>query len=313
MKFFLLLFVIASISPGTFAQSKQVGKLTSEFEYDSKLPLEVNEISVKEDKGAKIHDLTYPSLKGGRVTAYLVTPKTKGKFAGVIFLHPGPGNRSTFLAEAVSLTQNGVVSLLIDAPFRRPEPWRKTMNPPKDPDNEKELYIQTVLDLRRGVDLLFSRNEVDKQRIGYVGHSFGATWGGVLAGIEKRIKAFVLMAGRPSLTEWIQTTQDPNVIKARNSIAPEELKIYLKKLAPLDTVRYITKAKPSNLFFQFGLQDESVLKAESDRILALVGDSKTVKWYEADHQGVGTDKKALADRTAWLAKKLGLKIKAENL
>jgi hypothetical protein len=33
-----------------------------------------------------------------------------------------------------------------------------------------------------------------------VGHSFGAIFGGILSGVEKRVKAFVLMAGTGSFT-----------------------------------------------------------------------------------------------------------------
>ena len=41
---------------------------------------------------------------------------------------------------------------------------------------------------------LIARDDVDPERLGYVGHSLGATWGGALAGVEKRVKAFVLMS-----------------------------------------------------------------------------------------------------------------------
>jgi cephalosporin-C deacetylase-like acetyl esterase len=310
--FFVLLFVVASISVDAFSQSKKVGRLNSEFEYDSNLPLELVIIGDKVQDGVNILDLTYASLKGGPVTAFLVTPVKQGKFAGVIFFHPGPGNRFTFLDEAISLAHNGVVSLLIDAPFRRPEPWRRTINPPHDPENEREMYIQTVLDLRRGIDLLLSRKEVDAKRIGYVGHSFGATWGGVLAGIEKRISAFVLIAGRPSLTDWIRTTEDPNVVRARTSIPPEKLRSYLEKLAPLDSVRYIPLAKRESLFFQFALQDENVLESEAKTIIPFVDKSNSIKWYEADHQSVRNHKQAMADRTAWLGRRLRLGIIPKN-
>jgi len=62
--------------------------------------------------------------------------------------------------------------------------------------------VQTVIDLRRAVDVVLSRPGVDPKRIGFVGHSFGATWGGVLAGVEKRIKAYVLMAGLPDIADF---------------------------------------------------------------------------------------------------------------
>ena len=45
----------------------------------------------------------------------------------------------------------------------------------------------------REVDLLAARPDVDEKRLGFVGFSFGATLGGILAGVERGIKAYALM------------------------------------------------------------------------------------------------------------------------
>ena len=78
------------------------------------------------------------------------------------------------------------------------EAWGKTMG---EPEHDRQEHTKTTIDLLRAVDLLTSRSEVDAGRIGYVGHSFGALFGGILAGVEKRIKAFVLMSGVGSFTD----------------------------------------------------------------------------------------------------------------
>ena len=49
-----------------------------------------------------------------------------------------------------------------------------------------------VIDLRRAVDLLSLRADVDRKRIGYVGHGFNAHTGAILAGVEIRIDSYVL-------------------------------------------------------------------------------------------------------------------------
>ena len=53
----------------------------------------------------------------------------------------------------------------------------------------REDKTQLLTDLRRGVDLLVARAEVDPARIGYVGHSLGSTLGGVLVGYGARLAA----------------------------------------------------------------------------------------------------------------------------
>ena len=168
------------------AQVQKWDKLSTMFAYNKNLPLEVKERHI-EDRGiARVHDITYASPMGGDVPAYLVIPDRKGPFAAVLFLHPGQGDRSTFLPEAVTLAQFGVVSLLIDAPYMRPAPWTKRYLDTEDPVHSRDSVIQTVVDLRRGIDLIVSRSDVDSERIAYTGHSLGATFGGVSAEEPRR-------------------------------------------------------------------------------------------------------------------------------
>ncbi len=208
MKKFLYPLLLVLVFCGLAAtQSKNSNELRRMFDYDRNMPLDVKEVGVENRNGIQVHDISYASPKGGRVTAYLVVPPGKGKFAGIIFMHMRPGSRSTFLDEALSFARMGAVSLLIDAPFSRTGESKRDFDPTvTHPEVDRDIYVQTVIDLRRGVDLLLSRADVDRKRIGFVGHSFGAHTGALLAGIEKRIKAYVIMAGAPSLTEFIKNS-----------------------------------------------------------------------------------------------------------
>jgi dienelactone hydrolase len=180
-----LMLVFASCTVGA-AQTKHIEGLRQMFDYDRSLPLDVREVGVEDRNGVRIHDVSYQSPKGGRVTAYLVVPEgQRQKFAGILFMHPRPGSRRNFLDEALSLAKAGAVSLLIDAPFSRAGESKREFDPTvTKPEADRDIYIQTVVDLRRGVDLLVSRSDVDPNRIGFIGHSYGAHTGAVLAGIE---------------------------------------------------------------------------------------------------------------------------------
>jgi cephalosporin-C deacetylase-like acetyl esterase len=57
------------------------------------------------------------------------------------------------------------------------------------------LVISVFSPSRRAVDILQERFELIPEHLGYAGHSFGASFGGVIAGVEYRIKAYVFMAG----------------------------------------------------------------------------------------------------------------------
>src|SRR5882762_475688 len=195
-----VLFIVALGAFSAHNAPAQDPDLTRHFDYDQKAPLNIKQIGVQRRATATIYDITYASPKGGVVPAYLVVPKGRGPFAAVIWGHwcwqnSSMRNRREFLDEAVAMAQTGVVSLLTDHPMSRPG-----YVPIKDPLDERNAteFFQQVIDVRRGVDLLTARRDVDPNRVGYVGHSCNAAVGALLSGLDRRFKAFVLMAGTTS-------------------------------------------------------------------------------------------------------------------
>ena len=289
-----------------FAQTKPIGELRQIFDYDRSLPLDIKEIGIEEKNGARVHDISYRSPRGGRVTAFLVLPsRQRRKFAAVIFMHARPGSRKDFLDEALTLAKVGTVSLLIDAPFSRSgESMREFDSTVTKPESDRDIYIQTVVDLRRGVDLLVSRSEVDPKRIGFVGHSYGAHTGAVLAGVEKRIKAYVIMAGAPSLTEFLRTSTLPAIVKTRDSLTKEQRENYFNTLADVDPIHYIGHVAPSALFFQFGKTDGYPTEENAKSYSESASNPKLIKFYDAGH---ALNNEANRDRAKWLRMQLRMK------
>lgn len=299
-----LILGIASCAVG-FAQVKSIGELRQTFDYDPGLPLDLKEIGVEDRNGVRIHDISYRSPKGGRVTAYLIVPSGhRRKLAGVIFMHSRPGSRGNFLDEALSLAKVGAVSLLIDAPFSRAGESKREFDPTvTEPEADRAIYIQTVVDLRRGVDLLVSRSDVDAKRIGFVGHSYGAHTGAVLAGVEKRIRAYVIMAGAPSLTEFLRTSTLPAIVKTRDSLTKEQQDNYFNTLADVDPINYIGHVAPAALFLQFGRTDGYPTEEKAKFYSEKASNPKFVKFYDAGH---ALNDEARRDRAAWLREQLGI-------
>jgi dienelactone hydrolase len=276
------------------------------FEYDRALPLGREESSSVMKESCTVRDISYNSPHGGKVPAYLVVPSTDGPFPAVVFMHPGQGNRRTFLSEAEHLASKGVISLLIDAPFVHGEV-------PIDVSEERvaeglvdiRQYTQTVVDLQRGIDLLTRFENVDVHRIGYVGHSYGATWGGVLAGVEERVKTYVLMAGFSRVSKWHRTSDHPLAGLVRRYISRERLNHFLSALEPMDAVHYIKHAAPASLFFQFAYDDEFISKDQADTFYTEASSPKEVAWYDTDHLFSKCDA-AYRDRTQWIIEQLGV-------
>lgn len=273
------------------------------LDYDAAAPLEVKEAGTESRGQVRIVDLSYGSPLGGRVPAYLILPPGAGRHPAVLFLHPGQGNRSTFLDEAVGLArERGFVSLTIDAPFLRPENQGQRGGNPWNPEASRKEQIQTIVDVRRGFDLLVSRPEVDPGRLAYVGHSLGATVGGALAGVEKRPVAFVLMAGYPSLTHAVTHNDDQGSLAFRELLTSEQQKAYVDALAPVDSVHFVGQAAPARLLFQFAKRDEFITRWDAEAYLLAAGDAREVKWYDTDHY---FNDEARRDRGEWLGRVLG--------
>ena len=286
------------------AQSGDFNKLRRMFDYDRNVPLDVREAGIENRDGIQVHDISYASPKGGRVTAYLVVPPGKGKFAGVIFMHMRPGSRAIFLDEALSYARMGAVSVLIDAPFSRAGESKRDFDPTvTHPEIDRDIYLQTVIDLRRSVDLLLSRPDIDQKRVGFVGHSFGAHTGVLLASVEKRIKGYVIMAGAPSLTEFLRTSTIPGVVEVRNSLTKPQQENYFTTLTTVDPINYVSHVAPSALFFQFGKQDTYPTEKSAAQYFQAASEPKSVKWYDAGH---ALNDAARHDRAMWLQKQIGL-------
>jgi dienelactone hydrolase len=270
---------------------RPVENARSLFDYDAGEPPGVRATSID----VTIRDLTYQAAPKRWVRAYLVAPNpNQSQLAGLLFLHPGPGSRATFLAEAVTLAGMGAVSLLVDAPWANDgvAAWGRAVTDPVEAVRE---HVRTVIDLRRGLDLLIAQPDVDPGRIGFVGHSFGALIGAVLAGVDRRLAAAVLMAGTGRFAD-VAAVNLPD-------LQGERLEHYRRALAEIDPAAWIGRAAPTPLFFQAALRDEFFTEEQTREFFEQASEPKSLEWYDAGHF---LDEAARRDRIAWLAGWLSL-------
>ena len=178
--------VILSLLMGCLLQAQKLPDIS----YDSKIPLAIEEKPVKDDGTSRLVDLSFASPRGGRVSAYAVLPARGAHPAGIVWQHWGQGDRSSFLRRRWPWRERGAASVLVDAPFRR-----AGARPAKSPEAELKEWLQAAVDIRRAADILITRYGVPAARLAYVGHSYGATLGGVIAAGEPRFRSLVLMGG----------------------------------------------------------------------------------------------------------------------
>lgn len=300
LQFFLTTAALILNASASLAQDPE---LLRHFDYDQRTPLNIKQIGVQHREHANVYDLTYDSLQGGVVPAYLVVPKGLGPFAAVVWGHwywanSSMANRKEFLEEAIVLAQVGVVSLLTDGPLARS--GHQEIKEPFDERSAAEFF-QQVMDMRRGVDLLLARKDVDRKRIAFVGHSYNAGIGALLSGVDRRFKAFVLMAGTTSDEVGRQTKEFQEF---RQKVGAEKVDAYVAKYSYLDQGKYVSHAAPAVVFLQFGSQ-EKFLNAERARLYAaVVSEPKQLMIYDAPH---ALNAEARRDRIAFLTEQLKLK------
>src|SRR5207253_1573244 len=243
------------------------------FDYDQKAPLYLKQIGVQRRTAATVSTITYDSLKGGVVPAYLVVPKGRGPFAAVIWGHwywenSSMRNRREFLDEAIALAPAGVISLLIDGPIARPGYVES-----KEPLNEQDIsdLVQAAVDFRRGLDLLLARKDVDPKRIAYVGHSYNAVVGAFLSGVDKRFKAFVLMAA--TMSDEV-TNKIPEYQEYRLKVGAEKFDAFSAKYYWTDQGKYVSHAAPAVVFLQYATQEKFITPERARQYSAVVSEPK---------------------------------------
>ena len=287
-----VLFLLLAFTLTTHAQSaNEVSARTALFRYNDRSPVTVKEVSSEQRGDVTVRDVTFSPEPGREVKAYLVVPKGSGPFAGILWVHwlgEEKSNRTQFLDEAVELAPKGTVSLLVDAMWSAPK-WFGNRVPDKDYENS----IRQVMELRRAIDLLLSQSNVDKTRIGFVGHDYGAMYGMLMAGVDQRISTFVFIAATQSLNDWAFLGPQPKSKAA-----------YLKQNSNLELTDYLRQAKTASKLFQFGKGDFYVSQADAAVLFAAAPEPKQRKLYEASHKMELSE--IVRDRDEWLVKQLKL-------
>ena len=262
------------------------------FAYDRAAPLELQSSPIGEEGGVAIHGISYASPKGGRVNGRLFVPGGAGPFAGVVLAHGAPGNAEAFTGRAVYIARHGAVVVAIDAPFNRRPGGPMTLTP-----RDSAEQVQLIVDLQRAVDVLLARPDVDPARLAYVGRSYGGATGALFAGVERRLKTYVLASADGGITTRFTAPGAPPPPPGQEAQA----RAWLAAMQPIEGLRFVHLANGS-IFFQNGRGDQVVTPERAEALHAAATGQKEVRWYDAPH---ALNPAAYVDQLRWLSQTVG--------
>jgi pimeloyl-ACP methyl ester carboxylesterase len=170
---------------------------------------------------------------------------------------------------AFGVVLKGYIGRLRPAGTERPEPMSVEY---------LERVVDRMIDLRRGLDYLETRADIDRTRIGFYGPSGGAMIGLILAAIEPRYRAVILSGSG----------------------------------LPLENTRVIAQANPANfashirapkLMVQGRYDEDSPLRTTAEPLFKLLSEPKQLYMYEGGH--VPPIETVISAASGWLDEMMG--------
>ncbi|MBE7464362.1 MAG: prolyl oligopeptidase family serine peptidase [Planctomycetes bacterium] len=174
-------------------------------------PLRIETLERSEHDGYVREKLRFQTLPGAWVPAYLLIPhRLKSPAAALLCLHQHAGQFELGKSEAVGrigsahanyalrFAREGFVTFAFDA---RCFEERRTYWDGDGIERDKQSMLGTSLaklmlwDIKRALDVMATRPEIDARRIGAVGHSMGGFEVGMAMGLEPRISCGVISCG----------------------------------------------------------------------------------------------------------------------
>ncbi|MGC1213745.1 MAG: hypothetical protein WA890_21065 [Micromonospora sp.] len=253
------------------------------FEYDLDAPLHLDAGRTVKNGDATITDISYDDSTGRRVPAYVVSgPESDGR--GIVVAHGGTADgRHFFVDEALSLARLGFTVLLPAT----------TLPAHGDVAVVEPALRATVLTHRRALDVLTRCWGVDAERLGYFGHSGGASQGAVLSAVEPRLAALVLASiGSGTILRLARAD-----LERAGAPDPEP---YLAWLERFDPAHFVAVEGPRRLFFQHGADDQVITRAEAERLYDAAAPPRQWREYACDH-GTAAYPPALRDRAEFFS------------
>ncbi len=210
MKHVLFSILISALATSTLAEDmhpQTYSLLKSIYAYDQTYPLNARVVGQVAHDNVVFEKIVFDSFHDGKVPGLLAIPSQgQAPFPTVLLLHGVTGNKTQWLDDdfthggevSAGLLEQGYAVLALDAQYHGD---RAVYNDYLDAGEMvfqrgwgvryANMLTQSVVDYRRAIDYLSTRNDIDSSRIGLLGYSMGGHMAFILGAVEDRIRATV--------------------------------------------------------------------------------------------------------------------------
>ena len=209
------------------------------------------------------------AYENDRMIAYLFLPKHGTPPYQTLIFYPGsyavqmdslPINQVRYFANFLPGNNIAFMWPVYKGTYERNDGLTLEMHMPNESHTYTEYLVKWIKDYSRSIDYLETRDDINSEKIGFYGHSWGGMMGAIIPAIEVRTKLSVIFCGG--------------------------LNSYSKALPEADLINYVTRVKSPVLMlhgkYDFDLQYETDAKPMYD-LLGTPAQDKVLKLYETDH------------------------------
>jgi dienelactone hydrolase len=203
----LILLALAHTAYALELGEEAYGILQMAFSYDESYPLNARIAGTVKSDGISFEKVVFDSFHDGAVPGLLSIPETgEDAYPVVLLMHGLTGTKENWLKHPFShggqitrgLLEEGYAVMALDAQYHGDRAVNNDYINPGEMVFQRgwgvrysNMMTQTIVDYRRAIDYLATRNEIDTSRVGIVGFSMGGHMTFILNAVEPRVKAVV--------------------------------------------------------------------------------------------------------------------------
>ena len=218
---------------------------------------------------------------GDPIDLYVIRPKYVPKPPVVLYLYSYPAETDRFRDNdyCARITSGGVAAVGFVSALTG---HRYTMRPMKEwfVSELQESLATSVHDVQMILNFLSQRDDLDLGNVGMFGTGSGGTIAILAAAVDPRIKTIDVLGPWGDWPNWMAKSALIPENERANYLKPE----FLKKVEPLDPVKWLSQVKAQHVRIQDLADDTITPKAARERIESVAPATAKTQRYESTRQ-----------------------------